>query len=534
MVACGMAKLGSHRNWSQASSVRMRTATSSRKVITCEIVPLSLLLNTPLGRSSQQCLVQEAVSLTPVSSQNTLTSGETPTSHAFPFGHCQCWPCAASLTLCKVWNYALNHSELSTSPCTSSHVMNCPMFRTVGAGGQVSRPCTLILHHQTARRCLASERAMLSAPIISGATNLYQGTLSSKVPWTTNCNQCVVHQVGSTVSSISSSMLMSTQYPVHCPWLPPEHFSLPSAEDWQLLSFHCIMRWAGICWVWKSSSYASSWSSEAQAVPLPEWLDWAWGECWPPKPLWAWCWHHGMWLHCNNTSQSHRGVKLLHVGTSKVCGGMQSMNVHPKLASGSDDASHFRTSSGTGMLVFTCFAQSWGRPHGTVLLPTPDGPRNLASVAGNGLHHRGPCRCVAVARPALYTKGDCLKAWAMGPPAIHHHTLPTWGTQGGEHPPHLGGPRHLACQSFWSHSFSWCSGWQRYIVSHRPAWAFRPAFGSSWLVRRCRIIHPARIEAFWYGTCPSCCLWSIESLCWGSVSWREGCPHPSPQDSGLS
>ena len=220
---------------------------SSRKVITCEIVPLSLLLNTPLSGSSQHSLVQEAVSSTLVSSQNTLTSGETATSRAFPFGHCHRQPHTASLTLCKVWEYASNHSELSMSPCTSSHVMDYPMFRTVGAGGQMSRPCTLTLHCQMSRRHLANERAMPLAPIISGVMYSYQGTSSSEMPWTTNCNQCVVHQVGSTVSSISCSSPMSTWYPVCCPGLPLEHSSLSTAEDQWLLSSCCITWWTGVC-----------------------------------------------------------------------------------------------------------------------------------------------------------------------------------------------------------------------------------------------------------------------------------------------
>ena len=142
----------------------MRTAMSSRKVIVCKIAPLSLLLNTLLSWSSQQSLVQEAAGSTPVSSQNALTSGETATSHAFPFGHCHRRPRTASPTLCKVREYTSNHSELSTSPCTSSHIMNCPIFRTVRAGGQVSCHCTLILHHQMARRHLASKRACPRPP----------------------------------------------------------------------------------------------------------------------------------------------------------------------------------------------------------------------------------------------------------------------------------------------------------------------------------------------------------------------------------
>ena len=200
-----MAALSGHTNWSQALNVGTCTAMLSRRVIVYKIVPLSRLLNTPLGGSSQQSLVQEVVSSMPVSSQNTLTSGETPTSRAFPFGHCHRQPRAASLTLCKVQEYASNHRELSTVPCTSSCVMNCPMLRTVGVGGQTSHPWTLILHRQMARRCLASERATPSVPTVSGVMRLYQGTSSSEMPWTTNCSQRVALQVGSTVSSVSSS-----------------------------------------------------------------------------------------------------------------------------------------------------------------------------------------------------------------------------------------------------------------------------------------------------------------------------------------
>ena len=184
-----MAALGGHTNWSQASNVGTCTAMSSRKVIVCKIVHLSCLLNTPLGGSSQQSLVQEVVSSTPVSSQNTLTSGETPTSRAFPFGHCHHQLHTASPTLCKVQEYASNHRELSTVPCTSSCIMNCPMLRTIGVGGQTSHPWTLILHGQMARRCLASERATPSVPTVSSVMRLYQGTSSSEMPWITNCSQ---------------------------------------------------------------------------------------------------------------------------------------------------------------------------------------------------------------------------------------------------------------------------------------------------------------------------------------------------------
>ena len=142
-----------------------------------------------------------------------------------------------------------------------------------------------------------------------------------------------------------------------------------------------------------------------------------------------------MWPHHSNTSWSDRGVESLHVDILKVCGGMWHMTVHPELASGSDDASHFRTSSRTRTPAFACFAQSGGCPHNAVLLHASHGPRNLTSVVGNGPHHHSPCRCVTVAQPALCTRGDRPKAWAVGPPTTCHHTLPTQGTRDDEHPP---------------------------------------------------------------------------------------------------
>ena len=151
-------------------------ATSSRKVIAWDIAPLSPLLNTPLRRSSQQSFMQEAVSSTPVSSQNALTSGETPTSHTLPLGHCHHRLHAASPT----------HRESSTFSSTFSRVINCPMLRAIRVGRQMSHPWTLILHCQMVRRCLANDTAAPSVPTINGMTSLYQGTSSSKMPWTAN------------------------------------------------------------------------------------------------------------------------------------------------------------------------------------------------------------------------------------------------------------------------------------------------------------------------------------------------------------
>ena len=121
------------------------------------------------------------------------------------------------------------------------------MLRTVGVGGQMPCPWTLILHLQIARRNLASERATPSVPTISSVTRSYQGTSSSEMPWTTNCSQRVALQVGSTVSSISSSSPMSIWYPVHCPGLPPECSSFPFAEDRRPSSSRCITWRTGIC-----------------------------------------------------------------------------------------------------------------------------------------------------------------------------------------------------------------------------------------------------------------------------------------------
>ena len=195
----------------------------------------------PPGCSSQQSLVQLVAGSLPVSSQNALTRGETAISRAFPFSHLHRRPDMASPTLCNAQEYTSNHSVLSTSPHTSSRIMNCPMFRTVGAGGQTSRPCTLRLHCQMVRRRLASERAMPSAPDVNGVMHSYQGTLSFKIPWTANCSQRVVCQVGSTVSSISSSFSpMSRWYTVHCPGLPLVHLG-PSPPDASLpLSPRCL------------------------------------------------------------------------------------------------------------------------------------------------------------------------------------------------------------------------------------------------------------------------------------------------------
>ena len=100
-------------------------------------------------------------------------------------------------------------------------------------------------------------------------------------------------------------------------------------------------------------------------------------------------------------------------------------------------------------------------------------------MVGNEPCDHNPCRYAAVALPALCTRGDRPKARATGPPSICCHTPPTRGAQDDECPPHLAEPRHQACQSSQSHSFGQCSGWWRYIVSHRPAQTFCPAFGSS-------------------------------------------------------
>ena len=89
------------------------------------------------------------------------------------------------------------------------------------------------------------------------------------------------------------------------------------------------------------------------------------------------------------------------------------------------DVSHFETSSGVGMLIFTCR----GHPHDAVPAPTLHNPRNLVSVVDNGPHPRGPCRCVAAAPPTRCTRAGGPNVWAMGPPAGCYHKWPRPGTQ---------------------------------------------------------------------------------------------------------
>ena len=137
-------------------------------------------------------------------------------------------------------------------------------------GGQMSHFWTLILHCQMVRRHLAKDTAASSVPTVKGMTYLAQGTSSSGMPWTTNWSQHMVLQVGSMVSSVSSSSPMSTSYSVPCPGLPLEDSGLPLAEYLQLSSSHRTMWQTGVCSVWKSSSNPSSLSKEARAIPSPK------------------------------------------------------------------------------------------------------------------------------------------------------------------------------------------------------------------------------------------------------------------------
>ena len=136
----------------------------------------------------------------------------------------------------------MSHRELSTFSSTSSWVINCSMLRAIRAGRQKSHPWTLILHHQTVRRCLAKDTAMSSVPTVKGMTHSAQDTSSSRMPLTTNWSQCVILQVRSMVSSVSSSLPMSTWYSVPCPGLPLEDSSLPSVEHQQPSSSCRTMR----------------------------------------------------------------------------------------------------------------------------------------------------------------------------------------------------------------------------------------------------------------------------------------------------
>ena len=118
-------------------------------------------------------------------------------------------------------------------------------------------------------------------------------------------------------------------------------------------------------------------------------------------------------------------MKLLHVDISRACVGTWSVVVFHAPASESIDMSHFKTSSGIGMLIFVCR----GHPHDALPAPTLHDPRNPVSVAGNELHPCGPCRCVTAAPPTWCTRARGPKVQAMGPPAGHHHKWPRPGAQ---------------------------------------------------------------------------------------------------------
>ena len=95
-------------------------------------------------------------------------------------------------------------------------------------------------------------------------------------------------------------------------------------------------------------------------------------------------------------------------------------------------------------------------------------------MAGNGPRHHGPCRCVAEAQPAPCTKGNCLKVWAAGPPAIPRHTPPMRDVRGSGCLPHSVGPAHRGCWSFRPCFAGPCTGWQRGRGSHKPTQVYRP------------------------------------------------------------
>ena len=115
---------------------------------------------------------------------------------------------------------------------------------------------------------------------------------------------------------------------------------------------------------------------------------------------------------------------------SRACGGMWSVVFCHTPASESINMSCFETFSGAVMLVFI----RRGRPHNTVPAPVLHDPSNPVSMAGNELHHRGPCRCVAAAPPTRCTRAGCPKVWAMDPPAGCHCKWPRPGVRDVRHP----------------------------------------------------------------------------------------------------
>ena len=114
---------------------------------------------------------------------------------------------------------------------------------------------------------------------------------------------------------------------------------------------------------------------------------------------------------------------LPHVDISRACGEMWSVVVCCAPASESIKESCFETSYGTVMPVFI----HRGHPRDAVPAPILHDPRNQVSVAGNEQHHRSPYRCVAAALPTLFTRAECQKVLAVGPPAGCHRKRPRPG-----------------------------------------------------------------------------------------------------------
>ena len=105
--------------------------------------------------------------------------------------------------------------------------MNCPMFKTVGVGGQMSHPCTLSSTAKWRGGAWWQDGHTL------GLRHQWCDTL---VPGHFVIQNALDHQLqpaccGVNCFRVSSSLLMSRQYVACCPRLPPAHSSPPPAKD---------------------------------------------------------------------------------------------------------------------------------------------------------------------------------------------------------------------------------------------------------------------------------------------------------------
>ena len=127
-----------------------------------------------------------------------------------------------------------------------------------------------------------------------------------------------------------------------------------------------------------------------------------------------------MWVLRSSTSKAYRGVQLLHSETLKVYSGMSCVSVHPYSPRPVSESGICEAASGPppglGCSSSVCLCGAESAPSTQHLNSTPGSPRSLTCVAGNGLHHPGPCRYAYAGWPAPYTKDGLLEVRAVCPP----------------------------------------------------------------------------------------------------------------------